>query len=155
MKKKIWIPIVIAFVLIAVLAIPISSDVFNDGGTREYTSLTYKIVDWNRLTGEEIYDKTKVYFFPNNFKSLDDLCILEEENIEYSFLATILEINGNSVLVEPAVGEPELRSSDKISFGTEDLENIDVEVGSVVEITYTGKIMESYPAQIFAPRRKM
>ena len=42
MKKKIWIPIVI--VLIAVLFIPIPSGVYKDGGTREYTALTYKIV---------------------------------------------------------------------------------------------------------------
>ena len=71
MKKKIWIPIVI--VLIAVLFIPIPSGVYKDGGTREYTALTYKIVDWNRLTGEGTYNETRVYFFPYNFKSIGDL----------------------------------------------------------------------------------
>lgn len=61
MKKKIWIPIVI--VLIAVLFIPIPSGVYKDGGTREYTALTYKIVKWNRLTGDSTYDKLCVYLF--------------------------------------------------------------------------------------------
>ena len=48
MKKKIWIPILIVAV-IAILVIPIPTGTYKDGGTREYTSLTYKIVDWNRL----------------------------------------------------------------------------------------------------------
>lgn len=49
MKKKIWIPIVIV-ALLAILVTPIPTGVYNDGGTREYTALTYKVVDWNRLT---------------------------------------------------------------------------------------------------------
>ena len=61
MKKKIWIPIVIV-ALLAILVIPIPTGVYKDGGTREYTALTYKIVDWNRMTGDATYDKTKVYF---------------------------------------------------------------------------------------------
>ena len=44
MKKKIWIPIVIAL-LLAILVVPIPTGVYKDGGTREYTALTYKIVD--------------------------------------------------------------------------------------------------------------
>lgn len=47
MKKKVWIPIVIV-VLLAILVIPIPTGVYKDGGTREYTALTYKVVDWNR-----------------------------------------------------------------------------------------------------------
>lgn len=91
MKKKIWIPIVI--VLIAVLFIPIPSGVYKDGGTREYTALTYKVVDWNRLTDDgSTYSATKVYFFPNNFRSIDNLWYKEEPNVEHSFVATILEI---------------------------------------------------------------
>ena len=49
MKKKIWIPILVV-VILAILFVPIPSGVYKDGGTREYTALTYKIVDWNRLT---------------------------------------------------------------------------------------------------------
>lgn len=148
MKKKIWIPIVI--VLIAVLFIPIPSGVYKDGGTREYTALTYKIVKWNRLTGDSTYDKLRVYLFPNNFRSIGSLWTHEEDNVEHSFIATVLEVGGSSALVQPVSDSAELKSSDKISFSIGELEKLDVEVGSVVKVTYTGEIMESYPAQINA-----
>ena len=148
MKKKIWIPIVI--VLIAVLFIPIPSGVCQDGGTREYTALTYKIVKWNRLTGDSTYDKLRVYLFPNNFRSIDSLWTREKDKAEHSFTATVLEIGESSALVQPVSDSAELKSSDKISFGISELEKLDVEVGSVVKVTYTGEIMESYPARIHA-----
>ena len=154
MKKKKWIPIVIIVFLI-ILVIPIPSGVYEDGGTRAYTALTYKIVDWNRLTGDSTYDKTKVYLFPDNFKSIDELWLAEETEVEHSFVATVLEIRDTSILVEPVEGEDELRSADQISFNTKDLVDIDVEVGSVVQVTYTGFIMESYPAQIKAVSWKL
>ena len=87
MKKKIWIPIVI-LIFLAILFLPIPTGVYKDGGTREYTALTYKIVDWNRLTGDSIYDKTKVYFFPYNFKSIDGLWYYEKDEAEHSVGAT-------------------------------------------------------------------
>ena len=149
MKKKLWIPIVIV-VFLAILVIPIPTGPYRDGGTREYTALTYKIVDWNRLTGDSTYDKTKGYFFPYNFKSIDSLWYYEEDEVEHSFVATVLEINGDSVLVQPVEDEDELRSSDEIRFNIAELADIDAEIGSVVQVTYTGAIMESYPAQINA-----
>ena len=154
MKKKIWTPIIIV-VLLAVLMIPIPTGVYEDGGTREYTALTYKIVDWNRMTGDTTYDKTKVYFFPNNFKSIDGLWYYEEDEVEHSFVATILEINGTSVTVEPVADSAVLMSADKVSFGISDLENIDAKVGSVVKVTYKGDVMESYPAQVHATGWKL
>ena len=148
MKKKIWIPII---VILAILVIPIPTGVYKDGGTREYTALTYKIVNWNRLTDSGgIYQKTKVYFFPYNFKSIDGLWYYEEDEVEHSFVAPILEINGSSVIVEPAEDSAVFMSTGKVSFGTSDLEKIEVEVGSVVKVTYTGGVMESYPAQVHA-----
>ena len=50
-----------------------------------YSALTYKIVDWNRLTGDDIYSKTKLYFFPNNFKTIDALWYMEADEIEKLF----------------------------------------------------------------------
>ena len=150
MRKKIWIPIMIVAVL-AILLIPIPTGVYEDGGTRVYSALTYKIVDWNRFsTTDEIYDATRVYFFPNNLKSIDSLWAYEEEKVVHSFIATVLEINGSTVLVEPVENEIERKSSDRISFGIQDLADIDAEVGSVVKVSYTGGIMETYPAQIHA-----
>lgn len=69
-----------------------------------------------------------------------------------SFTATILEFSTNSVLVQPVEGESELRSADKISFGTKDLEQLNVTTGSRVVVYYDGLIMETYPAKINAQR---
>lgn len=150
MKKKTWILII---VLLAVLFIPIPRGTYKDGGTKEYTAAAYKIVKWNKLTDDGIYKKTRVYFGLNRFKSIDALWYMEERKIDHSvlehtFTATVLEINGESILVEPLEGENERRSGDKISFGIDT--NIGAKVGSVVKVTYVGGVMESYPAQINA-----
>ena len=155
MKKKIWLPILAAVVLLAVLFVPIPSGTYKDGGTREYAALTYKIVDWNKLTSDGKYDKTKIYFFPNNFKSINELWTYEEDEVEYQFNATILELSDTTALVEPLEDEDERRSSDKISFGLKGLDDIEAKVGSVVEVTYAGGMMESYPAQIKAVSWKL
>lgn len=154
MKKKIFIPVIIAVVL-AILFVPIPSSSYDDGGTREYTALTYKIVDWNRTSADSVYDKTRLYIFPKNFKSIDYLWGYEEDEVEHSFDATILEISKNSVLVEPFDDEEERNSSDKISFGITNLQKLDVKVGDFVNITYKGGIMESYPAKINATSWKL
>lgn len=80
---------------------------------------------------------------------------LESEDLEQEFVATVLEIDENSVLVQPFEGEDELNSSDEISFSIKDFEDIGAGVGSAVEITYIGGIMESYPAQIHATGWKL
>ena len=154
MKQKLWI-LIVTIVLFAILLVPIPSGICKDGGTRAYTALTYKIVDWNRLTGDGIYDKTKGYLFPNNFKSIDQLWYLEEEKVEHSFHATIIEMNASVAVVQPLEGEEERSSSDRISFRVADFDDINAEVGSVVNVTYTGGIMETYPAQIYATGWKL
>ena len=65
-----------------------------------------------------------------------------------SFEATILEVYDGSVMVQPVEGSSELRSADKITFGTKNLDDIGHAVGDQVKIYYGGEIMESYPAQI-------
>ncbi len=150
MKKKGWLIILAAGLLVAILFTPIPKSPYKDGGTREYSALTYKIVDWNRLTTDSIYEATKVYWFPNNFKSIDELWTSEEQNVIHKFVATVLELDAVSALVEPVEGEYELLSSDRIRINIANLGDIDAQVGSDVEIYYTGGIMESYPAQIHA-----
>lgn len=158
-NKKIWIPLVVFAVLI-VLFVPIPSGTYKDGGTKAYTALTYKIVKWRRLVGIGRYENTSVYGFPNNFKSIDALWEMEgvaEKAYavnEESFEATILEVSENSVMVEPLEGEWERKSSDKIVFSTQLLDDIGVEAGDIVEIVYNGTIRESYPAQIIVKRWK-
>ena len=76
-KKRI---IIIVIIVLALLFIPsFPGTVFRDGGTRELKALAYKIVIWNRLTGDGTYHKTRVYFFPNNMKGIDDLWVIEME----------------------------------------------------------------------------
>ena len=155
MKKKILLWILAVVLAFAVLFVPIPSGVYEDGGSREYTALTYKIVDWNRLTTDGKYEATKLYWFPNNFKSIDDLWANEEQEVVHKFVATILELDSSSALVQPVEGEDELSSADKIHLGIADLGDIGAQVGSEVEIYYTGGIMESYPAQINAVKWEM
>lgn len=150
MKKKVWLVVLAAVLLVAVLFAPIPKSPYKDGGTREYAALTYKVVDWNRLTTDGIYEATKVYWFPNNFKSVDELWEYEEQDVVHKFVATVLELDSTSALVQPVEGEDELRSSDRIRISVTKLGDIGALVGSDVEIYYTGGIMESYPAQINA-----
>ncbi len=78
MKKAFIIGIIL---LCAVLFTPIPLGTIEDGGTRVYLALTYRIVKWNRLYGisedgethAEVYQNTCVYFFPDNFKDIDEL----------------------------------------------------------------------------------
>ncbi len=82
MKKKIIIAFVV--VLLLILFVPIPTGVLKDGGTRVYSALTYKIVDWNHIYGYgEIYSKTKIYPFPTNFLSIDSLLAKEEKHFKY------------------------------------------------------------------------
>jgi len=78
MKKKILIPIVIVVAVLAILFVPIPQASYDDGGTREYVALTYKIVDWNRLTVYEneestLYQNTRIYWGEDRNKSIDEL----------------------------------------------------------------------------------
>ena len=155
--KKVWIPIVV-LVLLAVLFVPVPVGVMDDGGTRVYSALTYKVIKWHRMLGmgEDYYDATRVYIFPKNFKSVSDLW--EEEGVdegvymrwEESFEATVLELSVVSAVVEPLEGEEERKSSDRIRFSVKGLEGAWVEPGDIVEIFYDGMIKESYPAGISA-----
>ena len=66
------------------------------------------------------------------------------------FEATILEIRGDIITVEPSEGEDILRSADKIIFSKANLDDINASVRDIVIVKYTGDIRETYPAQITA-----
>lgn len=68
---------------------------------------------------------------------------------EHFFIASVLEIYDGSVLVEPIKGD-NISSIDKVAFNTENLPNLDIEVGSKIMVTFNGQVMYSYPAQINA-----
>lgn len=82
MKKKKW--IIAAVIGLIILVVPFYSQAYKDGGTRTYTALTYKIVDFNKLLGDgEIYDETKFYPFPLNFMS-DDFLMASANGVSVS-----------------------------------------------------------------------
>ena len=77
------------------------------------------------------------------------------EDINYSnweerhiFMGTILEVNKNSIIVEPSAASHERKSSDKIIIKRVNTDNY--KIGDKLKITYDGLIEESYPAQISA-----
>lgn len=81
------------------------------------------------------------------------LCVLAligcGESSSSTFKATILEITDNSYLVEPVEGSVELKSADQIMVAMKNLDSsLEPEVGDIIEIKYSGTIMETYPAQI-------
>ena len=143
MKKKIWMWILAGVLLLAILVIPIPTGIARDGGTRTYTALTYKIVDWNRITGESaVYDETKLYLFPNNFKSIDALWEQEKENVGTKLLATVESFTETEVIVEA------VSNGAKYRIPRANLPDIGAQQGSVVEITYAGAVLYSDPAYI-------
>ncbi len=87
-RKKLLFCVLGLLLVAAVLFVPLPAGTYEDGGTREYAALTYKLVIWNRMeaahdadgriTAINIYQNTSVYFFPDNLKSLDELWDLEQ-----------------------------------------------------------------------------
>lgn len=71
---------------------------------------------------------------------------------QFYFYGKVIESNSNSIIVEPNEGENERKSSDKISIGLGKENDVIYSVGTQVKITYSGYIMETYPAQINASK---
>ncbi len=83
-NKKIW--IIIAVLILLVLIIPVKTGSLDDGGSTEYTALTYKIIKWHHIYHTNVtmtYDKTCFYPFPVSLKSMSELLEGERKNFEY------------------------------------------------------------------------
>ncbi len=72
---KIKIKIILIIVGLLILFVPFSAKTYKDGGTKTYTSLTYKMIFWNELQNGNPYARKvfQLVLFPNNFKSIDDI----------------------------------------------------------------------------------
>lgn len=81
MKKKTKIIIAsLVLLVILVLFVPVPTGKYKDGGTRTYTALTYKVVRWQVLVdAENTYKNTSVFWYPDNFKSYEELWDKEKE----------------------------------------------------------------------------
>jgi len=69
---------------------------------------------------------------------------------EISFIAKILQIDGDIVTVSPMERDGSLRPSDKITFNVKDLNDIGASVGDTVNVSYDGIIADSYPGIVNA-----
>ena len=87
MKKIRRKTVIILVAVVLLLFLPIPFPAAGDGGTVEFRAMTYSIVKWHRIlpttdaSGKaDMYIKTSVYWFPHNFKDIDDLWELEMES---------------------------------------------------------------------------
>lgn len=65
------------------------------------------------------------------------------------FTATVLEVHGTYLLVEPTEGESILSSADRIEVPLAGLEDLwDIQVGDRIAVTWAGTVMETYPARL-------
>lgn len=81
MKKWLWAVLAVAALVALVLFIPIPRGSYDDGGTREYEALAYKIVHWNRMTDNGVYEKTRVYWGDDKARTIDELWAEETARI--------------------------------------------------------------------------
>ncbi len=91
-KKHILILCVILICVLLILLIPRSPVDYDDGGTREYAALAYKVVVWERLYAEispdgdmriGTYEKTAVYWFADAHKDIDELWDKEKASPDF------------------------------------------------------------------------
>jgi hypothetical protein len=149
MKKRTMILVIVAVVLV-ILFVPIPSGTYKDGGSKAYTALTYKIVEWKRFVGKynNKYEKTSIYLFPDNFKFIDELWECEMANAKYPFYAIVLEIDEPYILIEPLSEEGERANNDPAYFNPSKLPKIDVKVGDYIKVVRTGSAITTNPAYI-------
>lgn len=151
MKKVLkFILVFIAFLIVLIILDTIQAIVFNN-------SPIFKIrEDYN---GGLIYyiDKgilVKAYKYTDGKKDVvfrweKYFPYVESKSKEQSyFYGKVIESSIQYIIVEPNEGEDIRKSSDKISISLEDNNKIIYPVGTNLKITYTGELMESYPAQI-------
>lgn len=128
----------------------------SDGGTTEYIGLGYKVIVYNKLNG---YNKVHI----GSWNMQYDENLGEETNYE-TFTGTVLssdgifeevmrteDIGGDiEIIVEPDEGQPIRNSSDKISVVLKEYDGNAYDPGTKIKVTYTGEIMETYPARVKA-----
>lgn len=75
----------------------------------------------------------------------------DSERLEnQSFYGTVIESKQDYIIVEPREGETIRKSADKISISLGKNNDVIYAIGTNVKVTYTGEIMETYPAQVNA-----
>ncbi len=158
--KKYIIAAVIAVVLL-VLFLPVPKDTYDDGGTREFQALTYKIVKWNRLyEGDLCYNSTRFYFGKDAHKSIDELWWqinpkdmpidgpggINPDGTE-TIDANVLRTEEKSYQVEYNVDTDTGSFIQRAIIPRSD-DDPEIGVGDTVRVFYDGQVVETYPVQL-------
>ena len=119
---------------------------------REYFDFTlrfneadgYLYVDKTKYNTDELVETGRLVF-KNNSIQIEGF----SNEAHQVFRAEILEIHDGHYLVKPVEGSWELNSADRIVVPISNAHpSPEPEIGNVIEIEYSGEILESYPAQI-------
>ena len=104
----------------------------------------YLYVDKKKYNTDELVDTGRLVF-KNNTIQIEGF----SNEAHQVFQAEILEIHGGHYLVKPVEGSWELNSADRIEVPVRNAHpSPEPEIGDVIEIEYSGEILETYPAQI-------
>ena len=104
----------------------------------------YLYVDKTKYNTDELVETGRLVF-KNNSIQIEGF----SNEAHQVFRAEILEIHDGHYLVKPVVGSWELNSADRIVVPISNAHpSPEPEIGNVIEIEYSGEILESYPAQI-------
>ena len=104
----------------------------------------YLYVDKTKYNTDELVETGRLVF-KNNSIQIEGF----SNEAHQVFRAEILEIHDGYYLVKPVEGSWELNSADRIVVPISNAHpSPEPEIGNVIEIEYSGEILESYPAQI-------
>ena len=104
----------------------------------------YLYVDKKKYNTDELVETGRLVF-KNNCIQIEGF----SNEAHQVFQAEILEIHGGHYLVKPVEGSWELNSADRIEVPIRNAHpSPEPEIGDVIEIEYSGEILETYPAQI-------
>ena len=104
----------------------------------------YLYVDKRKYNTDELVETGRLVF-KNNTIQIEGF----SNEAHQVFQAEILEIHGGHYLVKPVEGSWELNSADRIEVPVRNAHpSPEPEIGDVIEIEYSGEILETYPARI-------
>ena len=104
----------------------------------------YLYVDKTKYNTDELVETGRLVF-KNNSIQIEGF----SNEAHQVFRAEILEIHDGHYLVKPVEGSWELNSADRIVVPISNAHpSPEPEIGNVIEIEYSGELLESYPAQI-------
>ena len=115
------------------------------------------VVDLNRMKNNE-----SVFFSTWGLKYAPTVKKEEPKTNEYTFLGKVLDTLGIyeevswvkdvpgsiQITIEPLEGEEIRKSSDKIVTYLKEYDGNNYEPGTIVKVTYTGEVLETYPTQV-------